>query len=129
MREPDKMATDDYDYDYDDGIRRFVVRRYAYDPARRERRHTVIAVLEKQRDFDRVFERYATELKQRRDDGEMVDEREHISGHVMEPGHLARAANGHLVRRAIDHGVYPDRLRDAELPGNMAVFTLGDRDA
>lgn len=47
----------------------------------------------------------------------------------MEPGHLARAANGHLVPRAIEHGVYPDRLRDAKLPGNMAVFTLGDKDS
>ncbi|MCW2570892.1 MAG: hypothetical protein JWO88_950 [Frankiales bacterium] len=116
------MASVDYD---DDGIRRFVVRRYAYDPARRERRHIVVAVLDNKRDFDRVFERYTQELQRRRDDGEPVDPREHISGHVLEPGHLARTANGHLVRRAIERGVYPDRLRDVELPGNIAVFTAG----
>ena len=124
MREPAEMAT----VDDDDGIRRFVVRRYAYDPARRERRHTVVAVVDNQRDFDRGFERCAGELPQRRDDGEPVEAREHISGFVMEPGHLARAANGHLVRRAIDDGVFPDRLRDVELPGNMAVLSLGDED-
>lgn len=120
------MAT--ADYDDDDAIRRFVVRRYAYDPDRRERRHIVVAVVENQRDFDRVFERYAGELQQRRDDGAPVDPREHISGLVMEPGHLARVANGHLVRRATDHGVYPDRLRDVELLGNMTVLTVGDED-
>jgi len=118
------MATGDYD---DDGIRRFVVRRYAYDPARRERRHTVLAVLDNQKDFERVLERCARELQQRRADGEAVDVREHVSGHVMEPGHLARAANGHLVRRAIEHGVYPDRLQDVELPGNMAAFSSGEK--
>ena len=117
------MATADYD---DDESRRFVVRRYAYDPERRERRHIVIAVVDNQREFDRVFEGYAGELQQRRDDGEPVDRREHISGLVLEPGHLARAANGHLVRRAIEHGVYPDRLRNVELPGNMAVVTADD---
>jgi hypothetical protein len=122
MREPAGMGSVDYD---DDGIRRFVVRRYAYDPARRERRHIVVAVLDNERDFDRVFERYTQELQRRRDDGEPVDPREHISGHVLEPGHLARTANGHLVRRAIERGVYPDRLRDVELPGNIAVFTAG----
>ena len=52
MREPDAVATVDYD---DDGSRRFVVRRCAYDPARREQRHTVIAVLDNQREFDRAF--------------------------------------------------------------------------
>jgi hypothetical protein len=52
-----------------------------------------------------------------------VDPREHISGHVMEPGHLARAANGHLLRRAVEHGVRPDRLRSLELPSSIAVFT------
>lgn len=120
------MATADYD---NDAIRRFVVRRYAYDPERRERRHIVVAVVDNQREFDRFFERYAGELQQRRDDGEQVDPREHISGLVMEPGYLARAANGHLVRRAIDHGVYAERLRDIELPGSMAVFTVGDEDS
>jgi hypothetical protein len=43
------------------------------------------------------------EIKARREGGEPVDPGEHASGVVHEPGYLRRAANGHLVRRAIRH--------------------------
>lgn len=106
----------------DDSKRRFVLRRYAYDPARRQRRHIIVAVVDNQREYKRVFGLLSDELRSRRAAGEQVDPREHISGHVMEPGHLARAANGHLLRRATEHGAWTDRLQGLKLPGNMAVF-------
>lgn len=113
------MAEVDYD---DDEIRRFVVRRYAFDPARRERRHVVVAVVDDQHEFERLFAQHGAELARRRENGEPVDPPEHVSGHVMEPGHLARAAQGHLVRRALEHGVRPERLRGIGLPHSMSWF-------
>lgn len=93
-----------------------MVRRYAYDPQLRGCRHVVIAVVDRKREYNRIVEREARELQRRRDIGESVDPREHISGDVMEPGHLIRAANGHLVRRALERGVYPDPIRGLALP-------------
>jgi hypothetical protein len=114
------------DYD-DDGRKRFVVRRYAFDPMRHERRHIVIAVVDNNREFEQLIKRLSDELERRRASGEEVDSREHISGHVMEPGHLARAARGHLVRRAVEHGIFPEQLLFVELPNNIAVFRVAQR--
>jgi hypothetical protein len=112
-------------YDGDDR-RRLVVRRYGFDPARRERRHVVVAVVDNRREFKRLIGRLHRELEQRRASGEDVDPREHISGHVMEPGHLERSANAHLVRRAVEHGVFPAGLEDLELPSNIALFVADE---
>lgn len=109
------------DFD-DDARRRFIVRRYAYDPVRRERRPIVVAVVDSNSEFKKLIWRLTAELQARRAAGADVDPREHISGHIMQPGHLARAANGHLVRRAVEHGVFPQRLQAVELPSNMGVF-------
>ena len=109
------------DYD-DDSRRRYVVRRYVFDPSRSERRHIVVAVVDSKREYEKLLDRLNDELQLRRGAGEEVDPREHVSGHVMEPGHLARAANGHLVRRAFEHGVWSERLQSLELPSNIAVF-------
>ena len=106
----------------DDDRRRYVVRRYAFDPVRHERRHLVVAVVDNRREFERLIDRLSKELEKSRASGEEVDPREHISGHVMEAGHLARSANGHLLRRAVEHGVLPVRLEGLELPGNIALF-------
>jgi hypothetical protein len=78
----------------DDDRRRFVLRRYAFDPLRHERRHIVVAVVDDRREFETLFDRLNDELQRRRASSEAVDPREHISGHVMEPGHLLRSANG-----------------------------------
>lgn len=112
----------------DDTVRRFVVRHYAYDPDRRERRHRIIAVFGGKREFERVLDQLSEDLERRRAAGEDVDPREHYSGIVMEPGHLRRAANGHLVRRAVAHGVWPHDLERLELPSNMAVFDAQSSD-
>jgi hypothetical protein len=105
----------------DDGTQRFVVRRYAFDSLRHERRHIVVAVVDNRREFEALCDRLNGDLQRRRAFGEAVDPREHISGVVMEPGYLARSANGHLVRRALAHGVFPARLRSLDLPYNMGL--------
>jgi hypothetical protein len=106
----------------DDSIRRFIVHHYRYDPARRERRHVVVAAFDNQRDFLACVERVRAEIAQRREREQRVDPREHASGVVHEPGHLRRAANGHLLRRAIKHGVAGLPFEELELPSNMAAF-------
>jgi hypothetical protein len=106
----------------DDNIRRFIVRHYHYDPARRERRHAVVAAFDNEPEFLACIERVRAEIGQRRERGERVDPREHASGVVHEPGYLRRAANGHLLSRAFKHGVSGLRFEDLELPFNMSVF-------
>jgi hypothetical protein len=113
------MATVDLD---NDAITRFVVRHYAYDPARRERRHQVVAVFDQAREFELLIEELGAGLRRRREDGEDVDPREYYGGVVLEPGHLRRAANGHLVKRALAHGVWPVDVERLDLPTGMAVL-------
>jgi hypothetical protein len=106
----------------DDSIRRFIVRHYRYDAAWRERRHVVVAAFDNEPEFLACVERVRVEIAQRRESGEHVDPREHASGVMHEPGHLRRAANGHLLRRAINHGVAGLRFEELELPSNMVAF-------
>ena len=106
----------------DDRMRRFVVRRYALDPLRRQRRHVVVAVVGTRREYERLIQEHSEDLARRRASGEDVDPQEHINGVVMEPGHLAKARNAHLVRRAVEHGVWPTALDSLELPSNIAVL-------
>jgi len=106
----------------DDTIRRFVARHYRYDPARRERRHVVVAAFDNEPEFLACIGRVRAEIGQRRQRGQDVDAREHASGVVYEPGYLRRAANGHLVSRAFKRGIAGLRFEELELPSNMAVF-------
>jgi hypothetical protein len=106
----------------DDSIRRFIVRHYRYDPARRERRHVVVAAFDMEPEFLACIERVRVEIGQRRERGERVDPREHASGVVHEPGYLRLAATGHLLSRAFKHEVSGLRFEDLELPSNMSVF-------
>ena len=111
----------------DDGIRRFVVRHYRYDPARRERRHVVVAAFDNRREFNACFASLDAEIRNRRAAGEQVDAMEHVSGIVREPGADRLAANGHALRRAMEHGVDTRPwLDEMELPRNMAVLSSGD---
>ena len=106
----------------DDTIRRFIARHYRYDPARRERRHVVVAAFDNEPEFLACIRRVTAEIGQRRQRGQDVDAREHASGVVYEPGYLRRAANGHLVSRAFKRGIAGLPLEELELPTNMAVF-------
>ena len=113
------MSEVDHD---NDAKRRYVVRRYVFDPSRHERRNVVVAVVDDSREFEELLRRVSDDLRRRRAAGEAVDPRENVSGHVMEPGHLVRSANGHLVRRAVEHGVWDPRLDRLELPSNISVM-------
>jgi hypothetical protein len=109
----------------DDSIERFIVRHYRYDPQRRERRHVVVAVFDNEPEFRAGMESARAEIRRRRDRGEPVDPREHVSGIVHEPGYLRRAANGHLVVRAIRHGAAGPWIDELEMPSNISVFRAG----
>lgn len=110
----------------DDKIERFVVHRYAYDPARHERRHMVTAAFDNSAEFEAAIEAETTELRRRRQSGEDVDPQEQISGTVWEPGYHRQHRAGRLAEHAIEHGASPDektwnRLTN-DLPSNMAVM-------
>jgi hypothetical protein len=106
----------------DDGIKRFIVRHYRYDPQRRERRHVVVAAFDNELEFQACMKDVQAEIRRRREAGEPVDPREHATGTVHEPGHLRRAANGHLLTRAIKHGVAMRSIEELELPSNMSLM-------
>ena len=105
----------------DDGIERFIVRHFRYDPQRRERRHVVVAAFDNEPEFRACLDSLRDEIKARRDRGEPTDPGEHASGVVHEPGYLRRSANGHLLSRAIRHGVTGLWIAELELPSNMSL--------
>lgn len=107
----------------DDGIRRFVVRHYRYDPERRERRHVVVAAVDNEVEFHALIESVEADIRRRRMAGEPVGRNEHASGTVYEPGDRQRAAAGHVLRRMIEHGVAPRTLAEVpQLPSNIALL-------
>jgi hypothetical protein len=93
----------------DDGVGRFVVRYYAYDPDRRERRHQVVAVFDHNEEFLTVINALINgrraELEGRRASGEEVGSLGSYSGVFHEPGYLGRAALKRLEWHAIQRGV------------------------
>ena len=92
------MATVDPD---DDGIQRYVVRRYAHDTQRHERRHQVVAAFDNEQEFLRLFETLAGDLERRRHAGESIDPAEHYNGVTLEPGYRRRQRDGRTLREAI----------------------------
>ncbi|MEO6532956.1 MAG: hypothetical protein ABIO06_05205 [Pseudolysinimonas sp.] len=114
------MAQVDYE---DDTIRRWVLHHYRFDPARRERCNVVVAAYDNEMEFQTEFERYAEMIRAEITAGTRSS-RENVSGVALEPGHFAAAARGHNVRRAVEHGVNPERLLSTgALPQNMALLT------
>lgn len=106
-----------------DTIWRWVLHHYRFDPARREWRNVVVAAYDNEGQFHSEFERYGETIRAEIAAGTR-NSRESLSGVTLEPGHLAAAARGHNVRRAIEHGVNPERLlSDGALPHNMAMLT------
>jgi hypothetical protein len=94
----------------DDSIKRFIVRHYRYDPERRERRHVAVAAFDNEPEYQARMREVGAEIRRRRENAENFDRQEHASGTIYEPGYLRRAANGHLLWRAIRHGVSPPGL-------------------
>jgi hypothetical protein len=108
----------------DDTIWRWVIHHYRFDPARRERRNVVVAAYDNESEFQTEFERY-TQIIRDEIAGGTRSSGENLSGVTLEPGYLAAAARGHNARRAIEHGVSPERvLTTGALPRNMAVLTF-----
>ena len=108
----------------DDSILRYVVRRYAYDPHRHERRHQVVAAFDNGCEFERLIDALAAELKRRRIAGDVVDRQEHYTGVVLEPGYRRRQQDGRLLRQAIRHGVIisDELLAQLDLPSNVGFI-------
>jgi hypothetical protein len=110
----------------DDTIRRFVVHHYRYDHDRHERRHVIVAAFDNKREFEACLRSITAGIERRRLNGEPVDRSEHASGVVHQPGHLRRTANGHLVRRMIEHGIDPQPwVSENELRSNMSICGYG----
>ena len=107
----------------DDGIQRYVVRRYAHDPQRHERRHQVVAAFDNKREFRRLLDRLTGELQRRRDAGEAIDPLEHYTGVKLEPGNRSRQRGWRLLKKAIDHGVSlsDEQIERLDLPSNAIL--------
>ena len=105
----------------DDSVRRFIVWHYAYDPSRHERRNIVVAAYGTEREFKDRVDRLSRELQNRRERGEPVDPREHISGTCLEPGDLRRRAAAHVAKSAIRHGVAPPEAALEQARGAAGV--------
>jgi hypothetical protein len=106
----------------DDDALRFIVHHYRFDPERRERRHVVVAAFDNEEEFLACIDTVRAEIEGRKGRGQLADPREHASGVVLEPGYRRRAANGHLVMRALRRGVRPGPwLDELELPSNVSV--------
>ena len=107
----------------DDTLLRYVVRRYAYDPARHERRHQVVAAFDNEAEFNALIDSLARGLRDRRTAGEAVDPREHITGVVLAPNYKRRQADGRLLRRAVERGALTDELlARLDVPLNIGLL-------
>jgi hypothetical protein len=77
------VATVDPD---DDNIQRYVVRHYAHDPERHERRHQVVAAFDNKTEFLRLLDKLNDVLERRRETAAAVDVLEHYTGVMLEKG-------------------------------------------
>lgn len=82
----------------------------------------LVAAFDNNREFLASISNVDAEIAGRRERGERVDPREHASGVVYAPGYLRRAANGHLLSRAIRHGATGSWVEELELPTNMSLL-------
>jgi hypothetical protein len=96
------MATVDPD---DDSIKRYVVRLYAYDPQRHERRHQDVAAFDNEQEFMALIHAQKEEIDRRRGADEELGPLDYYSGVVLEAGYRRRTALQRLVWKAIGRGV------------------------
>jgi hypothetical protein len=114
------MATVDPD---DDGIQRYVVRRYTYDPSRHERRHMVVAAFDNEAEFMELIKESWADVERRRAAGETIDPLEHVTGVRLDAGHQRRQQAGRLVMAARRRRVSlsDETLAQLDLPPNVGV--------
>ena len=107
----------------DDNIHRWVVRHYAHDAERHERRHQVVAAFDNEAEFFRLIVELNSDLERKREAGEPVDRSEHFTGQMLEPGYRRRQLDGRLLRRLIRHRatISDDLLGRLELPHGMSI--------
>ena len=89
----------------DDNIKRYVVRRYGYDPERHERRHQVGAAFDNEREFMALIHAQKEEIDRQRRPGDELTPLDYYSGVVLEPGYGRHMALRWLVWKAIGRGV------------------------
>jgi hypothetical protein len=89
----------------DDNIRRYVVRHYAFDPDRYERRHGVVAAFDDEGEFMELIHRRKEDVDRRRSTGEELSALDYYSGVALEPGYRRRVAIQRLALKAIERGV------------------------
>ncbi len=92
------VATVDSD---DDNIQRYVVRHYAHDQERHERRHQFVAAFDNEREFLSLLRWLNADLDRRREGGDAIDLSEHYSGVMLEPGYRRRQRNGRILMRLV----------------------------
>ena len=120
------MAEVDHSHDT---IWRWVIHHYRFDPARRERCNVVVAACDNEGEFNTEFERHAQMIRDTIAAGPRSSS-ESLTGVNLETGYLAASARGHHVRRALEHGVSPERVLATEaLPQNIAVLTFAKGEA
>jgi hypothetical protein len=108
----------------DDEIERYVVRRYAYDSERHERRHQIVAAFDNEAEFLRSLETLNGDLqRRRRDAGDPIDPQEHYSGVRLEPGYRRRQRDGRILTAAARHRVWLPReqVDRLDLPASVKV--------
>jgi hypothetical protein len=107
----------------DDSIQRYVVRHYAHDPERHERRHQVVAAFDNEGEFLRLVQWFNADLDRRRGTGDAVDLSEHYSGVMLEPGYRRRQQDGRVLKRLVRRkaAISDDLIKRLELPRGMYV--------
>jgi hypothetical protein len=111
----------------DDSLRRFVAWHFRYDADRREWRNVVLAAFDDEGEFWSFLDARHAELQAAQAAGEL-DAREQVSGVIHEPGHRTRSQNRRLLRRALDHGVWPSGWDPRDPPDGVSVVSAGDPD-
>jgi hypothetical protein len=104
----------------DDSICRWVVFHFRYDPARKERRNVVVAAFDNPEEFDADITKRAAQLRASQERGD-ADVAENITGQIHQPGYRHTRQNARMLRRAVQHGVFPTDIERLELPPNVAI--------
>jgi hypothetical protein len=86
----------------DDTIKRFVVRLYAFDPSRHERRHQEVAAFDNESEAMVCLGETYRALLQRREAGK-ADPRDHVTIVVKPPGDAERNRERRLAARRLRH--------------------------
>ena len=102
----------------DDGIYRWVVQHYRYDPDRRERRHVVVAAFDNPNEFHTDIEERTAQLRARKERGEDVDHAEYISGMMLQSGYRRLQGNADLLKGAIEHAGALIDVEDMDSPSH-----------